>query len=1056
MAIRTIIIGAVCLLCAGPAAGQPPLDPHALWTQATVYRDEWGVPHVTADNPTALAFAFGYAQAEDHLGPMLKAYRIARGAAAEVFGPDYADSDAFALSMGHAALAEEALGEVDPITLHLCRGFALGVNAWIVDFPDRVPPWAEGIRPEDVLTLWHCYIMSFAPYDLPGDSPGPRPATTGNAWAIAPQHTTTGETILVINPHADYTGPFQWYEAHLTLPDMNMSGATLFGLPVILQGHNGVLGWALTPNQPDFADFYTDIQSPTRARGRREKKLEDRLEAFLESSELAVMANAKPYYVQGPAGIEERRAPFLITPQGPVIDKYRGRYCMYRIGGYGDFGGLRQLFDMARATHLDQFQGALLMHQLPCFHVVYADREGNLFYTYNAKVAMRPAPDLRPAIVRSIGNMPMPANMPDPRVNWNAPLPSGDSDYEWGELIPPDAMPAITNPASGWIQACGNPPWTVTADFDLHPNDWPDWLARDTDSFRARRVRHLLGMGQRSFQDVQAMLYDTLVPGAVATVPRLLQTVNANPAWLAQAHPDVPGAIARLRDWNYLAGLDSPGMTVFHVWWASLHAVPPAGWRRSDIAPAFGVNPPELQEASLQALEQTARLMRNEFRSLDVPWGEVHVCKRGDREVPLPGAASGDPVFVASDQVFQDHRWLATTGYGFAMAVRFGEMTEALSVAPFGASENPASPHFDDQLTLMTGRRLKFARFDREEALRYAETAHGRVLRLLPLGMEAVFTVRAQAPVTARIATSPKSQAPIPYGLATFTMYAGIECAPATEPCSIDMEIYVDPEICPQEHLGHLAVHAYDVAQQAWLPLEPQQLDPERRVLTAHDDTLRLYAVLGPSRFRPRPTAEQLAQLQEDSGSAEEEEEPGTAETGNTDGDFPQETAQESEVAVPAAPAPEPAQEEAEEPATAIGWGRHLVLDLPGAPGNVTVTAPTTVGARVSVLNEAPGPPPPGLVPFSRYVSLECSAGEADITVALSIGIEPGVCDDADLEQLVLYAFDTEAGWAALPGQKLEKAARTVNADDSRTRTYAILGPGEFLKSPSGASGGAN
>jgi len=189
MAVRTLIVGCVCLLCASTAAGQPPLDPHELWTQATVYRDEWGVPHVTADNPAALAFAFGYAQAEDHIEPMLKACRIACGSAAEVFGPDYAASDAFALSMGHAALAEEALGEVDPITLDLCRGFALGVNAWIVDFPDQVPPWAEGLRPEDILALWHCYLMSFAPYDLhPGTPPGQyrecmgRRAATHNHW----------------------------------------------------------------------------------------------------------------------------------------------------------------------------------------------------------------------------------------------------------------------------------------------------------------------------------------------------------------------------------------------------------------------------------------------------------------------------------------------------------------------------------------------------------------------------------------------------------------------------------------------------------------------------------------------------------------------------------------------------------------------------------------------------------------------------------------------------------------------------------------------------------
>ncbi|MFO7975486.1 MAG: penicillin acylase family protein, partial [Candidatus Hydrogenedentota bacterium] len=39
-------------------------------------RDSWGVPHVYADTPRALAFAFGYAQAEDRLETVMRAYRM--------------------------------------------------------------------------------------------------------------------------------------------------------------------------------------------------------------------------------------------------------------------------------------------------------------------------------------------------------------------------------------------------------------------------------------------------------------------------------------------------------------------------------------------------------------------------------------------------------------------------------------------------------------------------------------------------------------------------------------------------------------------------------------------------------------------------------------------------------------------------------------------------------------------------------------------------------------------------------------------------------------------
>ncbi|HEO71051.1 MAG TPA: hypothetical protein ENN80_07290, partial [Candidatus Hydrogenedentes bacterium] len=85
------------------ARAQPVSDaPESLWARATLYRDEWGTPHVYADDPRALAFAFGYAQAEDHIEPMLMAYRIAKGRAAEVLGESHAASDEYAVMMGHA------------------------------------------------------------------------------------------------------------------------------------------------------------------------------------------------------------------------------------------------------------------------------------------------------------------------------------------------------------------------------------------------------------------------------------------------------------------------------------------------------------------------------------------------------------------------------------------------------------------------------------------------------------------------------------------------------------------------------------------------------------------------------------------------------------------------------------------------------------------------------------------------------------------------------------------------------------------------------------------
>ena len=55
------------LVAAVDSRAQAPPDPAILWSQTAIYRDEWGVPHIQADNLIAMSFAFGYAQAEDHI-----------------------------------------------------------------------------------------------------------------------------------------------------------------------------------------------------------------------------------------------------------------------------------------------------------------------------------------------------------------------------------------------------------------------------------------------------------------------------------------------------------------------------------------------------------------------------------------------------------------------------------------------------------------------------------------------------------------------------------------------------------------------------------------------------------------------------------------------------------------------------------------------------------------------------------------------------------------------------------------------------------------------------
>ncbi|HPO13249.1 MAG TPA: penicillin acylase family protein [Candidatus Hydrogenedentes bacterium] len=843
-----VLVAIVSGLCWAQDPG-PEAVPEDPWQEATLYRDEWGVPHIYAQNAFALGYAFGYAQAEDHLEAMLMAYRMANGRMAEVLGTSYADSDAFSLKVGHGQLARAAFDALDPLMGELCTGFSQGVNAWLSEHPGGAPEWAEGVQPPDILALWHAFLMSMAPMDLPEVYRPPRAFDTGNAWALAPPRTEEGKTILVINPHQYYDGPFQWYEAHLVMGDLNVAGATLFGLPVILQGYNASLGWALTPNEADTADVFEESVAQEK-NGKRKMPIPG---VALDAGQLYMMkymSASQSYRVRSETGLEERFVPVVLGDRGPMFDLHANALFSWRIGGYRDFGGLQQLFEMGRAQTLEAFQQALLAHQLPCFHILYADREGNLFYTYYAKTGVRAMPEsaLQERMDKGADYL-----------DWKKPVPADVDAMTWANLIPPTALPHIVNPPSGFLQACGNPPWTVTDNPPFAAEDVAPWLVGDPDSFRAKRVRQLLRSGKRSFRDNQIMLYDVVAPAAVEITPLLLRMAEQRPELISASHPDLNTGLTLLREWNYVAETASVGMTFYHVWWAALRAqsgfVDPGD---DQLYRLLQSNTPMAQEIALNAAGEAARMMRNNYPGLSIPWGEAHRIQRGPRNEAMPGAVTGEPILVSGDCNYVDGRWQADYGYGYALAVQFGNVPEAFSIVPFGVSERPDSPHYSDQMDLFLQKRLKRTRFLQDAVWRYAQAAHGRHVVLYPLGVEGAFTFSASAPITARLSTSAQAPSPLPEKMSPFTLYVVPEHVPEAVPVELLMEFHVPEAVCKPEHLGDLALFVFE-KDLGWYIMPGERIDKEKAVFTGKHAGGAVYAVLGPDEVLEQPEEERSA-----------------------------------------------------------------------------------------------------------------------------------------------------------------------------------------------------
>ncbi|MBW3660789.1 MAG: penicillin acylase family protein, partial [Gemmatimonadetes bacterium] len=244
-------------------AGSRPGPPSVPAESAEILWDEWGVPHVYADDEAALFRGFGWAMAEAHGDLLLGLYAIARGRAAEYWGGEArVASDRWVRTLGIPARAAAWHAALEPDERRFLDAFADGINAWARTHPGAVADSVAIALPvtgADVLAhaqrILHFGFL-LAPWDAAGRLNGSSAAGGSNGWAIGPGKAAGDHAMLLINPHLPWRGEYTWFEAHLVGPGIDFSGATLVGMPFLAVGFNDRLGWTHTVNLMDGADVF--------------------------------------------------------------------------------------------------------------------------------------------------------------------------------------------------------------------------------------------------------------------------------------------------------------------------------------------------------------------------------------------------------------------------------------------------------------------------------------------------------------------------------------------------------------------------------------------------------------------------------------------------------------------------------------------------------------------------------------------------------------------------------------------------------------------------------
>jgi len=653
--------------CSGPAV--KPATDRIDW-------DEWGVPHISAASAERAFFADGWAQMSAHANTLLQLYGVSRGRAAEYWGADYLESDRLVHTLGHPRQAQRMWVEQDPELKRLLAAFAAGINAWAQAHPNDLNSDNQAVlpvRPQDV--NFHSLFVVNTRF-IAGRELGLARRWTekgSNAIAISPERSANGHAMLVQNPHLPWGGEFLWFEKHIMIPGHNLYGVNLVGLPGLAIGFNEALGWTHTNNTIDNADLY-------------ELTLEDGGYRFgdeiLEFEQFTDVLKVR----QDDGSMAEEALTVRRSVHGPVLRSEKEQALALRLVGTDRYNSLLQWWRMATATDFDAFEGALRMAQIPFWNVMYADREGNIYYLFNGLVPER-----------SKGGWNF----------WQQPLDGSDPELLWTRVHPFEDLPHLLNPATGWLQNANDPPWTSTIPPKLDPGDYPAYMAPRGMEFRPQRAAQMiLADDSISFDELVSIKHDTRMALADRLLDDLAAAVDAHGDELAR------DAMRVLEAWDRRASDGSRGAVLFLQW--ALGALRSGqdwfavSWDdQQPMSTPDGIADPP---AAAERLSAAAQILLDRFGRLDISWGEFNRARIGGHDYPANGAIGQLGVFrVAAAQPGDGTTQTVAGGDSWVAVVEFGKQVRARVLLSYGNSSRAGSPHHGDQLKLFSEQELRDA-----------------------------------------------------------------------------------------------------------------------------------------------------------------------------------------------------------------------------------------------------------------------------------------------------------------------------------------------------------
>ncbi len=685
----------------------------------TIIRDDFGVPHIYGKTDADAVFGLLYAQCEDDFNRVERNYLWAIGRLAEVEGEEELYSD---LRARMFMSREEAINQYEksPEWLrHLCDAFADGINYYLYTHPDvrprlltRFESWmpmyfSEGSIGGDIERISTDRIRNFyekgkglsarEQFHLEKEVAKEEPKGS-NGIAISGKLTTSGNAMLLINPHTSF---YFRGEVHMVSEEgLNAYGAVTWGQFFIYQGFNERTGWMHTSTYTDVMDEF--IETITEKEGKKYYTYGSEKRP-LDSSEVTLQ------YRKG-AEIKEKSFPLYRTHHGPITHKI-GNSAVSTAMMWEPAKALEQSFVRTRQNDFKGFRKMMDYRTNSSNNTVYADADGTIAYFHGNFIPIRD----------TVFDYSQPVDGSNPKTDWQGLHEVGD------EIM-------LVNPENGWLQNCNSTPFTAAMGFSPKRADYPEYMSIDQENYRGIHAIQLLsGKSGYTLDSLLNLAYDPYLPAFAELLPGLVKAYDK----ATFQDPELKAPIEILRKWDYRTSAESVAMTLAH-YYGTLYGnegKPPAGLSDMELFRYFGHSSPESER--LEIFKRSISVLKKDFGTWELPWGEINRYQRINGEIRQPfndslpsipvGFASGRwGALAAFGASYENNtkKIYGTRGNSFVAVVEFGDRIKAKSILAGGQSGDPASPHFDDQSLRYSQMQFKEVAFYREDVLKRARKTY--------------------------------------------------------------------------------------------------------------------------------------------------------------------------------------------------------------------------------------------------------------------------------------------------------------------------------------------